>query len=70
MRRGLKIFDSDTHLAPSAETLEPYFDAAMRKRRTELGTELGTLFIKWTNSSLAHPIIKPALLFVTGSAFP
>ena len=30
MRHGLKIYDSDTHLSPSAETLEPYFDAAMR----------------------------------------
>jgi len=24
MRRGFKIFDSDTHLNPMAETLEPY----------------------------------------------
>ena len=32
MRRGFKIFDSDTHLNPMAETLEPYFDAAMRQR--------------------------------------
>ena len=30
MRRGFKIFDSDTHLNPMAEILEPYFDPAMR----------------------------------------
>ena len=35
MRHGFKIFDSDTHLNPLAETLEPYFDAAMRKRLPE-----------------------------------
>ena len=35
MRRDFKIFDSDTHLNPSAETLESYFDAAMRKRLPE-----------------------------------
>ena len=32
MRNGFKIYDSDTPTAPSAETLEPYLDAAMRKR--------------------------------------
>ena len=35
MRDGFEIFDSDTHLSPLAETLEPYFDAPMRKRLPE-----------------------------------
>src|SRR5207249_3375957 len=35
MRQRFKIFDSDTHLSPNAETLEPYFDANMRKRLPE-----------------------------------
>lgn len=35
MRDGFKIYDSDTHPSPMAETLEPYFDAAMRKRLPE-----------------------------------
>jgi len=30
-----KIFDSDTHLNPMAESLEPYFDPAMRQRLPE-----------------------------------
>jgi uncharacterized protein len=30
MRDGYKVFDSDTHIAPMAETLEPYFDASVR----------------------------------------
>ena len=29
---ALRFFDSDTHLNPMAETLEPYFDPAMRQR--------------------------------------
>ena len=32
MRNGYKIFDSDTHVAPMAETLEPYFEASIRNR--------------------------------------
>ena len=35
MRGGFKIFASDTHPNPNAETLEPYFDPAMRKRLPE-----------------------------------
>jgi predicted TIM-barrel fold metal-dependent hydrolase len=33
---GQKVFDSDTHIHPSLEALEPYFDAAFRKRLPEL----------------------------------
>jgi hypothetical protein len=29
-----------------------------------------TLMTNWTNAPFAHPIIKPVLLFATGSAFP
>lgn len=36
MRNGFKVFDTDTHLNPSTETIEPYFDAAMRARLPEL----------------------------------
>jgi uncharacterized protein len=32
MRNGLKIYDSDTHVQPSAETLEPYLDRDVRER--------------------------------------
>jgi hypothetical protein len=35
----------------------------------QIGDKLGDLLISWTNSSLEHPIIKPVLLFATGSAF-
>ena len=31
MRNGLRIYDSDTHIQPSAETLAPYLDPGVRK---------------------------------------
>ena len=36
MLNGQKVFDSDTHVHPSVETLEPYFDAEIRARLPEL----------------------------------
>src|ERR1044072_6544754 len=35
MRNGYKIFDSDTHIAPMAETLAPYFAPQSRARLPE-----------------------------------
>ena len=32
MRNGYKIFDANTHLQPSVETLQPYFDRDLRER--------------------------------------
>jgi predicted TIM-barrel fold metal-dependent hydrolase len=32
VRGGFKVFDTDTHTRPSLETLDPYFDAAMRAK--------------------------------------
>jgi predicted TIM-barrel fold metal-dependent hydrolase len=36
MKDGYKIWDTDTHCRPSAETLEPYFDAHWQARLPEL----------------------------------
>ena len=36
MRNGFKVFDADTHLQPSVETLTSYMDAALRARQPEL----------------------------------
>ena len=36
MKDGYKIWDTDTHCRPSAETLEPYFDAHWTARLPEL----------------------------------
>lgn len=36
MKRGLKVFDTDTHLAPSAETLRPYLASSVIERIPDL----------------------------------
>ena len=36
MRNGYKIFDSDTHVFPSSETLERYVDPSFKPRLQEL----------------------------------
>src|SRR5712692_3839019 len=36
MRDGFKVWDTDTHLHPSVETLEQYFGASMKARLPEL----------------------------------
>jgi len=36
----------------------------------QIGDKLGDLLTSWTNSSLAHPIIKPVLLFAPDRRFP
>jgi hypothetical protein len=36
MKNGFKIFDTDTHVRPSLETLEPYYDANVRASLPEL----------------------------------
>ena len=55
MRGGFKIFDSDTHLNPLAETLEPYFDAAMRQRLPEWASCKVPFRIGWAGEVLEPP---------------
>ena len=38
MRNGYRVFDTDTHFHPSAETLEPYLDAKLKAISSELKT--------------------------------
>jgi hypothetical protein len=52
MRDGFKIYDSDTHPSPMAETLEPYFDAAMRKRLPEWESCKGPIRAGWAEEIL------------------
>ena len=35
MKNGFKIWDTDTHVRPTLETLEPFYDAALRARLPE-----------------------------------
>jgi len=36
MRNGFKVWDTDTHLRPTLEALEPYYDPKLRQRLPEL----------------------------------
>ena len=55
MRQRFKIFDSDTHLSPNAETLEPYFDANMRKRLPEWENFKVPFRVGWAGDILEPP---------------
>ena len=55
MRDGFKIFDADTHLNPMAETLEPYFDPAIRKRLPEWESFKVPFQIGWAGEILTAP---------------
>jgi hypothetical protein len=55
MRDGFKIFDSDTHLNPMAETLEPYFNGAMRERLPEWQSCKVPFRIGWAGEILQPP---------------
>ena len=55
MRQRFKIFDSDTHLSPNAETLEPYFDANIRKRLPEWENCKVPFRVGWAGEILQPP---------------
>src|ERR1041384_1942515 len=55
MRNGYKIFDSDTHIAPMAETLAPYFDPQSRARLPEWEQFKVPFRIGWAGEKLEPP---------------
>ena len=55
MRNGHRVYDSDTHLAPMAETLEPYFDSASRRRLPEWEEFKVPFRIGWAGEILEPP---------------
>ena len=55
MRNGYKIFDSDTHIAPMAETLEPYFDTSIRQRVADWEQFKVPFRIGWAGEILKPP---------------
>ena len=59
MRDGFKIFDADTHLNPLAETLEPYFDAAMRQRLPEWASCKVPFRTGWAGESSRTAVSAP-----------
>ena len=54
MRNGFKVFDADTHLQPSVETLTPYMDAATQARQPELAQ-----FLREVKTGRAGQVLDP-----------
>ena len=54
MRNGYKVFDADTHLQPSAETLFPYMSSTLLSRKAEL-----VPFLKEVKTGRAGQILDP-----------
>ena len=55
MRNGHRVYDSDTHLAPMAETLEPYFDSATRRRLPDWEEFKVPFRVGWAGEILEPP---------------
>lgn len=55
MRNGFRVFDADTHLQPTAESLEPYLGPAIRERVTDLGAHQVEMKIGWAGEILEPP---------------
>ena len=55
MRNGHRVYDSDTHLAPMAETLEPYFDSGARRRLPEWEEFKVPFRVGWAGEILEPP---------------
>ena len=55
MRNGYKIYDSDTHIAPMAETLAPYFDPSLRGRLKEWEQFKVPFRVGWAGEKLEPP---------------
>ena len=55
MKNGLKVFDTDTHLAPSAETLRPYLPATVIERIPDLEEHKVPLRMSVTREPLEPP---------------
>ena len=54
MRNGFRVFDADTHLQPSVETLTPYMDAATAARQPELAR-----FLREVKTGRAGQVLAP-----------
>ena len=54
MRNGFRVFDADTHLQPSVETLTPYLDAALAARQQELDE-----FLREVKTGRAGQVLEP-----------
>jgi len=57
MRDGFKVFDADTHMRPSAESISPYLDPSVRQRIPDLDEHRVEIKV-----GMAGEVRKPPLL--------
>ncbi len=55
MRNGYRIFDTDTHVHPTAETLMPYLSAELRERIPDLDQHETPFRIGWAGEQFEPP---------------
>src|SRR4051794_40432023 len=55
MRNGLKIYDADTHVGPSAEALQPHLSAKLRKLVPDLEAHYSEVKIGWAGEQREAP---------------
>ena len=58
VRNGYKVFDSDTHLNPSVETLSAYFDSSLKAREAELAEFKRPRKIGWAGQPIEEQDIR------------
>ena len=55
MRNGLKIYDADTHIAPSAEALNPHLSAKLRQLVPDLEAHYEDVTVGWAGEKREAP---------------
>lgn len=65
MRNGYKVYDSDTHIQPSLETIEPYLDPDIRARLPELEQYLVSVTYESSGLAIENPtrhVVRPGVV--------
>src|SRR5881409_562975 len=55
VRNGFKIYDTDTHIGPSAETIRPYFSSLVLERIPDLDEHRTPIRMSVTREPLQPP---------------
>ena len=77
MKNGYKIWDTDTHIQPTVEVVEPYYDPGFRKRLPELErykppvpADNGTQSTRYSEGRHRYAVGKVAYRRILGQAEP
>jgi uncharacterized protein len=68
MRQGLRIFDTDTHVSPSAEALTPYLSSKVRELLPDFDDHLAEITTGWAGEIRERPY-KHMFRFASGGGW-